>query len=240
MEIKHRLLNFKDKVIYQNDEWFSFSLDSLLLANFVTLRQKDKKILDFCTGNAPVAMFLSMKTKALIVGVELQKEIYELGKKSIIENNLQDRIMLINDDIKNIKKYYDSDSFDVVTCNPPYFKVHNSKMINENDIKSIARHEIKCNLEEVIIHAKHMLKTGGVLALVYPPSRLIEIIMKMKSFNIEPKKVQFVYSKEGSEASILLIEGVKNGNPGLKVLPPLYVHNADGSYKENIKKMFQE
>ena len=134
MEVKHRLLNFSNKVIYQNDDWFLFSLDSLLLANFVTLRKSDKKILDLCTGNAPVAMFLAMKSKASIVGIELQKEIYDLGEKSVIENAMDKQITLINDDIRNISKYYETDSFDVITCNPPYFKVNDTKMINDNKI----------------------------------------------------------------------------------------------------------
>ena len=185
MEVKHRLLNFSNKVIYQNDDWFLFSLDSLLLANFVTLRKSDKKILDLCTGNAPVAMFLAMKSKASIVGIELQKEIYDLGEKSVIENAMDKQITLINDDIRNISKYYETDSFDVITCNPPYFKVNDTKMINDNKIKSIARHEIMCNLDSILEISKKMLRTGGVIALVYPVSRLIEIIYKMKENNIK-------------------------------------------------------
>ncbi len=240
MEVKHRLLNFSNKVIYQNDDWFLFSLDSLLLANFVTLRKSDKKILDLCTGNAPVAMFLAMKSKASIVGIELQKEIYDLGEKSVIENAMDKQITLINDDIRNISKYYETDSFDVITCNPPYFKVNDTKMINDNKIKSIARHEIMCNLDSILEISKKMLRTGGVIALVYPVSRLIEIIYKMKENNIEPKKMQIIYPKQGKSANLLLIEGVKNGKSSLKIMPPLYIHNEDGSYKENIRKMFQE
>lgn len=240
MIVKNNLLNFKDAYIYQDTDYFKFSLDSLLLANFVTLRKSDKKILDLCTGNAPVAMFLAMKSKASIVGIELQKEIYDLGEKSVIENAMDKQITLINDDIRNISKYYETDSFDVITCNPPYFKVNDTKMINDNKIKSIARHEIMCNLDSILEISKKMLRTGGVIALVYPVSRLIEIIYKMKENNIEPKKMQIIYPKQGKSANLLLIEGVKNGKSSLKIMPPLYIHNEDGSYKENIRKMFQE
>lgn len=240
MEVRHRLLNFSNKIIYQNDDWFSFSLDSLLLANFVTLRPSDSKILDLCTGNAPVAMFLALRSKASIVGVELQKEIYDLGIKSVKENNMSDQITLINDDNKNISNYYEADSFDVITCNPPYFKVNSKKMLNENKIKSIARHEIMCNLEDILKIGKKMLRTGGIISLVYPVSRLIEVICKMRENNIEPKKMQLVYPKDGMNANLLLIEGVKNGKSGLKILSPLYIHNEDGSYRDNIKKLFQE
>lgn len=240
MEVKHRLLNFSNKIIYQNDEWFLFSLDSLLLANFVDLRKSDKNILDLCTGNAPIPMFLSMKTSAHIIGVEIQKEIYDLGKKSIKENKMDNQIKLINVDIKDLIKRFEMDSFDVITCNPPYFKVFNNKMLNENENKMIARHEIKCNLEDILSISKKLLKTGGTFSMVHTPDRLIEIILLMKKYNIEPKKIQFVYPNENKNANILLIEGIKNGKLGLKILKPLYVHNADNSYKEEIKKMFQE
>lgn len=240
MEVKHRLLNFSNKIIYQNDEWFLFSLDSLLLANFVTLRKSDKNILDLCTGNAPIPMFLSMKTKANIIGIELQKEVYDLGVKSIEENKMNNQITLINKDIKEITQMYESDSFDVITCNPPYFRVSSNKMLNTNEIKMIARHEIKCNIDDILNVSKKLLKTGGILSMVHTPDRLIEIIMKMKSSNIEPKKIQFVYPKENSDANILLIEGIKNGKNGIKILKPLYVHNDDNSYKEEIRQMFQE
>ena len=238
MEVKHRLLNFSNKVIYQNDDWFLFSLDSLLLANFVTLRKRDKKILDLCTGNAPVAMFLAMKSKASIVGIELQKEIYDLGEKSVIENAMDKQITLINDDIRNISKYYETDSFDVITCNPPYFKCTDTSLKNDNDIKSIARHEIMIELEDVIKIAKKLLKNGGSLCMVHRTDRLIEIIETMRKHNIEPKRLQFIYPKNDIESNLILIDGKKNGNVGLKVLAPLYVHNDDGSYTDEVLKIF--
>ena len=234
------LVYYDNLKIVQNKNYFNFSLDSVLLPNFVFLGQNTKMILDLCTGNAPVAMFLALKSKASIVGVELQKEIYDLGKKSVIENGMDKQITLINDDIRNISKYYETDSFDVITCNPPYFKFNDTKMVNENKIKSIARHEIMCNLDNILEISKKMLRTGGVVALVYPVSRLIEIIYKMKENNIEPKKILIIYPKEGKSANLLLIEGVKNGKSSLKIMPPLYIHNEDGSYKENIREMFQE
>lgn len=240
MEVIHRLLNFDKKVIFQNDEWFLFSIDSLLLANFVTLKKKDKKILDLCTGNAPIPMFLTYKTNAEIFGIEIQKEVFCLGVKSIEKNNFVNQITLINDDIKCLNNYFSNDTFDVITCNPPYFKVNNQIMLNNNDIKAIARHEVCCNLDDILFCSKSMLKTGGILAMVHTPDRLVEIIQKMIQYKIEPKKIQFVYSKEHTMANMLLIEGVKNGKGGMKILEPLYIHNNDGTYKEVIKKMFQE
>ena len=238
MKVKNRLLNFKDKIIYQNDDYFTFSLDSVLLANFVTIKLSDKKIVDFCCGNAPIPMLMSFRTKARIFGVELQKEIFDMGYDSVIENKMDNRIELINGDVKDISKYIDSESVDVVTCNPPYFKYQDDSLINFNDVKTIARHEVLLNLEDVVKSAKYVLKNGGTLAMVHRPDRMIEIINVMQKYGIEPKKIRLVYPKIGKEANILLIEGVKNGKSGLKVLSPLYTHNNDGSYVDEIRMMF--
>ena len=240
MIVKNSLLNYKDVVIYQDDEWFRFSLDSVILADFVNIRLSDKKIIDLCTGNAPIPMLLSYRTKGKIYGVEIQKEVYELGLKSVSENNMNEQIELINDDIKNFALITESDSFDVVVCNPPYFKTHDDSRINDNKVKSIARHEIFLNLDDIFKVSRKILKNGGTFAMVHRPSRLVEIIIKMKEYGIEPKRVQFVYPKEGSESNILLIEGTKNGKEGLKILSPLVVHNEDGSYREEIRKMYGE
>lgn len=240
MKVKHRLLNFNNKYIYQDDEWFNFSLDSVLLANFVTIRKKDKKIMDFCTGNAAVLMLLSYRTNAKLVGVEVQKCVYDLGVQSILENSFDKQIELINDDVKNISSYYKQGEFDVVICNPPYFRHTSDKFINDNYVKCVARHEILITLDDVIAKACYLLNNDGIFAMVHQADRLIEIINIMQKYKIEPKKVQFVYSKYGSTCNLILIEGVKNGKSGLKILDPLYVHNDDGSYTDRIRDMFQE
>lgn len=239
MEVKNRLLNYKDLVIMQNTDWFSFSLDSVLLPNFVTINKNIENIIDFCTGNAPIPLILSTKTNAKIYGVELQKEIYELAVKTIKLNNLENKIEIINDDIKNLSNYFETEFFDIITCNPPYFKYSENSNINKNKIKTIARHEVYINLNIIFSIAKKILKNGGVIAMVHRPDRLIEIIETMKKNNIEPKKIQFIYPKENSECNAILIEGKKNGKPGLKILKPVYVHDEDGNYKEDIKKLFE-
>lgn len=238
MKVKNRLLNFSNNVIYQDDDYFLFSLDSVLLANFVTINLRDKLIVDFCCGNAPIPMLMSFRTKARIFGVELQKEIFSMGYDSIVENKMNNQILLINDDVKNISTLFDRDSVDIVTCNPPYFKYNSSSLINDNDIKSIARHEVMLKLDDVLSSANYILKNGGTFAMVHRPDRLIEIISLMRKFNIEPKKIRFIYPKVGSDANTLLIEGKKNGKSGLKILSPLYIHNNDGSYVDEIREMF--
>ena len=240
MEVRNRLLNFKNVYIYQNDDWFKFSLDSVLLANFVTINFRTKKILDLATGNAPIPMLLTYRTKAQIYGIELQKEIYELGLKSIKENNMLKQISLINIDAKKFSECFKVEQFDVVTCNPPYFKTENKELINDNYIKSIARHEIFLNLDEVCKIASNNLKNKGIFAIVHRPERLLEILDTMRKYKIEPKKIQFVYPKIEKEANIVLIEGIKNGNAGIKLLKPIIVYDESNNYNNYIKKMFEE
>ena len=239
MEVIHDLLNYKNLKIVQNTEWFNFSLDSVLLANFVTINKKTKKIIDFCTGNAPVPLILSTKTTATIYGMELQNEIYDLAIKSIKLNSLDDKIKIINDDVKNAKNLFDTETFDIITCNPPYFKIFDKNKVNDNPIKTKARHEIDLNLDDIFNSAKKILKNQGIIALVHRPDRLVEIINMMQKNNIEPKRLQFVYPNENKNANMILIEVRKNGNPGLKLLPPIYVHNKNGDYRKQILNMFE-
>lgn len=238
MKVKNRLLNFGNNVIFQDDEAFLFSLDSVILANFVSIRLTDKNIVDLCSGNAPIPMLLSFRTKANILGVELQKDIYDLGYESIIFNKMDKQISFVNYDIKNLVDEKYEGKYDVVTCNPPYFKYKEGSLINQNKNKMIARHEVCTNLEEVIKISSYILKTNGTMALVHRPERLMEILFLMRKYNIEPKKMRFVYPKEDRDANMVLIEGSKNGKIGLRMLAPLIIYNNNGDYTEEVRKMF--
>ena len=158
---------------------------------------------------------------------------------SVKLNKKQEQINIINKDINDYYKEIETDTFDVITCNPPFFKYIETSNINKNDYKTIARHEVKLNLQDLFNIAKKLLKNNGVIAIVHRPERLVEITEEMKKNNIEPKKVQFVYPKKNMEANIMLIEGSKNGKPGLKILPPLYTHLDNGDYTEEVKKYFE-
>lgn len=239
MEVLNYLLGYKDLKIYQDDNMFNFSLDSVLLPNFVTINKSMKKILDIGTGNAPIPLILSKKTNANIIGVEIQKEVFDLAKKSVDYNKLDNQIDIINGDIKQVYKNWESDIFDAITCNPPFFKLDDNSHLNDSKHKTIARHEIELTLNDIIIISKKLLKNGGVLAMVHRPERLIEIINLMRKNNIEPKRIQFVYPKLNKEANIMLIEGRKNGKPGLKIMNPIYSHEENGEYTEQIKKYFE-
>lgn len=239
MEVLNDLVGFKDLKIYQNPEWFSFSLDSVLLPNFVTLNKNIKTIMDLGCGNAPIPLILSTKTDAKIIGVEIQKDCYDLAIKSVLYNHLEDRIELLNLDMKELKNTYSSDSIDVITCNPPYFKYLETSNLNDDEHKMIARHEKMITLEEIIVLSRYLLKNNGVLAMVHRTDRLIEIINLFEKYGIEVKKLCFVYPKMNTESNMVLIEGRKNGKVGLKLLPPLYIHYEDGSYTEEVLKMFE-
>ena len=240
MEVTNYLLGYKDKYIVQNTQMFNFSLDSVLLPNFVTLNKNIKNILDIGCGNAPIPLILSTKTSALITGVEIQKDVYDLAVKSVKINNLENQINIINADINEIYNQFETESFDVITCNPPFFKVSEQSNLNKSDYKTIARHEVKLNLDDIFKISKKLLKNNGYVAIVHRPERLLDILESMKKYNIEPKKIQFIYPKTNMEANKLLVEGKKNGNKGLKILPPIYTHLENGEYTEQIKKYFEE
>lgn len=239
MKVVNYLLGYKNLKIVQDNDMFNFSLDSILLPNFVTINKKIDKILDIGCGNAPIPLILSTKTKAQIVGVEIQEEVYKLALESVNINKKNNQIAIINKDINDYYKNIETDSFDVITSNPPFFKYIETSNINKSDYKTIARHEVKLNLNQLFNIAKKLLKNNGVIAIVHRPERFVEVVEEMKKNNIEPKKVQFVYPKKNMSANIMLIEGSKNGKPGLKILPPIYTHKKNGEYTTTIKKYFE-
>ncbi|MEG1310144.1 MAG: tRNA1(Val) (adenine(37)-N6)-methyltransferase [Bacilli bacterium] len=219
---------------------FNFSLDSVLLPNFVTINKRVTKIMDIGCGNAPIPLILSTLSNAKIYGVEIQKEVADLAKESVKINNLENRIEIINKDINEYYKELESDQFDIITCNPPYFKYNENSKLNISDYKKIARHEIMLDLNKLFIISKKLLKNNGKIAIVHRPERLSDIILEMKANNIEPKKIRFVHPREDEDANILLIEGTKNGKPGIKILPPIYSHEKDGNYTKQISKYFEK
>lgn len=237
MEVVNDLLNYDNIKIVQNSDWFSFSLDSVLLANFVHVNNK-MRIMDFCCGNAPIPLILSTKTNSKITGVEIQKEVFSLAIKSVRLNNKEKQIEIINEDIKNLHNIYETDSFDLITCNPPYFKYKNSSNINNNNTKALARHELSLALEDVFKTAKKILKNNGKLAMVHRTERLIDIICLMRKYNLEPKRIRFIQPFSNSNSNLVLIEASKNGNAGLKIESNLIVHDENNNYTEEVLEMF--
>ena len=204
-EVINNLLN-KNLRIIQRTDFFNFSLDSLLVANFLSVGRGVNKIVDLGTGNGAIPLFLSERTKAKITGIEIQKISAELAKRNIELNNLSEQIEIINDDMKNWKKYFKTGSQDAVVSNPPFFKFHgNEELLNDLDQLTLARHEISITLEEIIETASFLLKDKGYFAMVHRPDRFLEILDTMRKYGIVPKKVRFCHSKIDKQAKICLL-----------------------------------
>jgi tRNA1(Val) A37 N6-methylase TrmN6 len=223
--------------IIQSPSVFSFSLDAVLLAKFSYVPTKQGKIVDLCTGNGVIPLFLSARTKATIIGVELQERLADMAKRSVQFNNLQEQIEIIEGDVKIIPNQLGIEKYDVVTCNPPYFLAHEASDKNLKEHLAIARHELHLSLDEAVQSASRLLKQGGKAAFVHRPGRFLDLVTAMRANRLEPKRVRFVHSKIGKEANTLLIEGIKDGKPDLKIHPPLYVYNESGEYTEEVRAM---
>lgn len=211
------LFDYLHMKIVQDENNFKFSLDSILLAEFVEKPKKDDIMLDMCTGNAPIPLILSTKYQNKIYGFELQKEIYELAIESVYINNCVEQIEIINADIKNVKNYFPGNNFDIITCNPPYFKTTKDSLKNENMVKAIARHEITVDLDTVIKLASDNLKNKGQFYLVHRAERLDEIIELSLKHHLAVKKIELVCTKDDENPNIVLIKAVKNGSNGVKL-----------------------
>ena len=216
MQTINDLFDYNLKII-QNDLNFKFSLDSILLAEFIDLENVNK-IVDFCTGNAVIPLILSTKTKAKIYGIEYQKQIYDYALKSIKINNLNNQINIINADVKNINNLSNLAKPDIIVCNPPYFKYQQNSLINQNIAKTIARHEILIDLEDIIKQASNFLQTKKSFYLVHRSNRLDEIIILCHKYNLNVKKICFVFTKKNQiQPLLVLIKAVKNSHPGVKI-----------------------
>lgn len=218
-------------MIYQNPNYFKFSIDSVLLAEFVDIKKNHKRLLDMCSGNAPVPLILEKKygNSIAITGVELQKEIYELGVSSIEYNNVKN-IEFINNDIKDYVKNVKT-KFDIVTCNPPYFKKSDEKILNDNLVKAMARHEVAITLEDVIECASKVINNKGYFYLVHRAERLADIVNLLKKYRFGIKRLQMVYDDNTSNCCFILVEAIYNGEDYVKIGSPLFLKE-HASYKE--------
>ena len=240
MKVLNDILGYPNRKIYQDDSYFSFSLDSVMLANFVTIRLRDKNILDLGTGNGVIPLILSLRTDKNIVGVEVQESLVSLANESIQYNHLNNQISIVCADMQQYVSPSTIEKYDVITCNPPYFKVNDKNFFNESKEKMIARHEVLITLEDVIKTASKLLKNNGTFALVHRTDRLLEIFDLLRKYRIEPKRVQFVYENNLKGSTLVLIEGTYNGKSGLKVEKPFIMYKDDGTPTEMYHKFLIE
>lgn len=238
-------LGINDLKIIQNKEYFCFGTDSVLLANFVKSENSNNVILDLCSGSGVIPIILSAKKKyKKIFGVELQSEMYDLFDRNIKINNLEDSIISINENVKNIKdirkkitSIMEKDKIDIITCNPPYKEIGTGLTTN-HDVKTIAKCEVMCNLEDIFITSSKLLGKGGKLYLVHKPERLGDLIYFGRKYNLEAKEIRFVYPKINKKPSIVLISYRKDGGNETKVLEPLIEYNDDMSYTDEIYRIY--
>lgn len=233
-------LEFKNLKIIQNSDGFCFGIDSVLLSDFAKKIKKGAKVIDLGTGSGIISILLCGKTEAReIIGVEVQKEVYDMATRSAKLNKLENRFKIINKNIKDLKNVFKPNSFDVVVTNPPY-KKSNTGLKNEIEKKYISRHEVKANLEDFIDMTKYLLKDKGEFYMVHRPDRLVDILYLMRKHKIEPKQIKFVCPNVEKSPNLVLIKGIKNGGQFLKVEKNLYVYNEDGTYTDEILKIYNK
>ena len=233
-------LEFNNLKIIQNKNEFCFGIDAVLLSDFAKNIKKNSKIIDLGTGTGILPILLSGKTEnTKIVGIEIQEKMAEMAMRSIKLNNLENRIQIINNDIKNLNKIFEKESFDAVVTNPPY-KENNTGLKNEYEGKIIARHEIRCNLEDIISVSKNMLKDKGILYMVHRPERITDICELLRKYKIEPKIIRFVYPKMDKEANLVLIKAVKNARKFLKIEKPIIIYKENGEYTKEILEIYNK
>lgn len=223
--------------VIQKKDGFRFGIDAVLLANFAKVKNGDR-VVDLCSGTGIVPFIIAGKTKASnITGIEIQRDMTEMANRSNKFNKLQDKIEFICEDLTNINNIKKISKADVVTVNPPY-KLCNSGIVNPNDKMAIARHEICCNLEDVIIACRTLLKDNKRMYMVHRPDRLADIITLMRKNKIEPKRIQMVHPNTKKPPNIVLIEGQRDGGAFLKWEPPIYVYNDEGGYSDQIQVIY--
>jgi len=237
MEEIHYLI--KDKLeIIQDNRFFKFGTDSVLLANFVELRQGDK-VIDLGTGSGVIPLLLAYKNKDVeVTGVEIQAEAAKLAERNAEFNQLQNQIEIINADLCQLESKLEAGTFDAVVSNPPYLPVEGGKMKDNNYI-AVARHEIKAELEDVVAEAVRLLKYGGYFFLVHRAERLTEVIETLANYNCQAKELRLVQARRDKEADIFLLKAKKGANPGLRVKPVLIIYEDQScEYTAELKEIY--
>ena len=223
--------------IIQDPERFCFGMDAVLLSGFANAKEGDR-VLDLGTGTGIIPILMSAKTKAReLIGLEIQEESADMARRSVRLNDLEDKVKIVQGDIKEAGQIFDAASFDVVTSNPPYM-INSHGLQNPDAPKAIARHEVCCSLEDVVAAAARCLKSGGKFYMVHRPFRLAEIMVVMHEYKLEPKRMQLVYPFVDKEPSMVLIEGARGGKSRITVEKPLIIYEAPGIYTPEIYDIY--
>ncbi len=227
------------KIIQRND-FQNFTLDSVLIGDFVKINRKSKKILDIGTGCGIIALILANRSKAEIVGVELQEIMADIAKENVQNNELENRVKIMQGDIKNYREIFKRDEFDVVVTNPPYFEFKGDiNQINDLEQLAMARHNIDLSIEKIVEASAFVLKNGGSFNMVFRVERLVEVFEIMRKYRLEPKRLTNIFTKQDGESKICLIEGIKDAEKGLKIENPIFVYDEKGKRSEYIENLYK-
>lgn len=223
--------------IIQDPDRFCFGMDAVLLSGFAAVKD-DARVLDLGTGTGIIPLLLAAKTGAAhLTGLEIQADSADMAGRSVALNGLEEKIEIVTGDIKEADQLFDAASFDVVTCNPPYM-IGRHGLKNPEDAKAIARHEILCTLEDVVSQTARLLAPGGKFFLVHRPFRLAEIMVTLKKYKLEPKRMRLVYPFVDKEPNMVLLEAVRGGRPRMTVEKPLIVYSSPGVYMPEIYEVY--
>ncbi|TCT11681.1 tRNA1Val (adenine37-N6)-methyltransferase [Natranaerovirga pectinivora] len=230
-------LHINNYKIIQDPNSFCFGMDPILLTGFIDTEIKGR-VLDLGTGTGIIPILLEAKTKATeLIGLEIQSQSADMASRSVKLNSIENKVSIVEGDIKNADNLFPLSSFDVITSNPPYM-VDNNGLKNNNTPKTIARHEVLCTLEDVIRVSSRLVKVGGKVYLVHRPNRLVDIISLFKKYKLEPKRMRLVHPFIDKEPNMLLIEAVRHGGPMMKIEKPLIVYKEKGVYTEEIYEIY--
>lgn len=223
--------------IIQDPERFCFGMDAVLLSGFATAPDGGR-LLDLGTGTGIIPILMAAKTRAKeLIGLEIQPESADMANRSVILNDLGERVKIISGDIKEAGDLFEAASFDVVTSNPPYM-IGGHGLQNPEGPKAIARHEVLCDLEDVVKAAARCLRPGGKFYMVHRPFRLAEIMVVMNRYKLEPKRMRLVYPFIDKEPSMVLIEGARGGKSRITVEPPLIIYESQNKYTKEIYDIY--
>lgn len=226
-----------DLKIIQNRDKFCYGSDAVLISRFLKIK-KNCTIIDLGTGTGIIPLLIySRNIVKKIYGIEIQKYMANMAKRSVLFNKLEDQIEIVNIDLKLLPSIFPMKSFDVVVSNPPYMS-YGKGLINPKDSLALSRHEIACTLEDIIKISNYLLKDKGKLYLVHRPTRLVDIFWLLRKYKLEPKRIRFVHPSINKKPNLLLLESVKGGNPELRFENPLYMYNKDGSFTDEIYKIY--
>lgn len=233
-----QLFDGRLKVI-QKKEGYRFSVDAILLAHFASLIEVPS-IIDLGTGSGIIPLVLARKTATpSIVGVEVQEQLARMAQRTIALNGLTDRISIVHNDLRKVHDYLKPSSFDLVVCNPPYYTVTEGR-INPDIQKAIARHEIMATLQDVTAASHYLVKPEGIITIIFPAKRIIDLLHALKQTDITPKRLRMIYSTYQGEGKLVIIEAVKVGSPELVVEKPFFIYNRSGDYSEEMQTIYDQ